>query len=163
MNNDTVSRTRMTAATQRRCECLRMVLEEFRQREMTLFDMQTFLNMSQSGTRKYIHDMRRFGVVEVSHVIEGTSQNGFGTPVYKITDNEEIERQFLELLTIPVNARKMPPKAVGRPNDLQRAMAGPGRHFHIMADDAHYAVQVNKTPAKRDPLVAALFGEAVKP
>ena len=37
-------------------------------------------------------------------------------------------------------------------------MAGNGRHFHILADDTHYAIRVNRGPVTRDPLVAALFG-----
>jgi hypothetical protein len=39
-------------------------------------------------------------------------------------------------------------------------MAGTGRHFHILADDTHYAIRVNRSPVARDPLVAALFGAA---
>jgi hypothetical protein len=39
-------------------------------------------------------------------------------------------------------------------------MAGTGRHFHIRADDTHYAIRVNRSPVARDPLVAALFGAA---
>jgi hypothetical protein len=39
-------------------------------------------------------------------------------------------------------------------------MAGSGRHFHILADDTHYAIRVNRSPVTRDPLVAALFGPA---
>lgn len=35
-----------------------------------------------------------------------------------------------------------------------------GRRFHVMLDDVGCALKISDEPARRDPLVAALFGAA---
>ena len=152
-----IARVRSTAATGRRNASLRRLVAEFSLREMTVPDVANFLDFSTSGARKYIRDLREAGVIELARYIEGTATY-LGKAVYQISPDPERVKAFLAAICQPKREGAAPRKE--RPGLREQSMAGTGRHFHILADDTHYAIRVNRSPVARDPLVAALFGPA---
>jgi hypothetical protein len=101
------------------------------------------LKVGPSGVRKYLADLR--GKVELI-IIDGR-------PHYRLAISAEATRDFLERL-----AAQMPVRAVKEPKSpMQVRMAGVGRHFHILADDTHYAIRVNNRIPAHFPLMAHFF------
>jgi hypothetical protein len=152
-----IERVRSTSATLRRIENMQKLIAELQQHEMLADEIAWFLKFSPSGARKYIRDLREAGVIELARYIEGTATY-LGKAVYQLTPDAERVKQFLGAISQP--KREGAPPRKERPSLRDQAMAGAGRHFHILADDTHYAIRVNRAPVTRDPLVAALFGAA---
>jgi hypothetical protein len=152
-----IERIRSTSATQRRIENMQKLINELMQHEMLADEIAWFLKFSPSGARKYIRDLREAGVIELARYIEGTATY-LGKAVYQICPDKERVQAFLAAINQP--KREGAPPRKERPGLREQAMAGTGRHFHILADDTHYAIRVNRSPVARDPLVTALFGPA---
>ena len=152
-----IERVRSTSATLRRIENMQKLIGELSVHEMLADEIAWFLKFSPSGARKYIRDLRDAGVIELARYIEGTATY-LGKAVYQITPDPERVRAFLAAIVQPKRDGAAPRK--DRPGLREQSMAGSGRHFHILADDTHYAIRVNRGPVMRDPLVAALFGSA---
>ncbi|MCG2584440.1 winged helix-turn-helix domain-containing protein [Massilia sp. TS11] len=151
-----IERIRSTSATQRRIENMQKLIKELANHEMLADEIAWFLKFSPSGARKYIRDLREAGVIELARYVEGTATY-LGKAVYQITPDPERVKAFLAAIVQP--KREAPAARRERPSLREQNMAGSGRHFHILADDTHYAIRVNRTPVMRDPLVAALFGD----
>jgi hypothetical protein len=152
-----IERVRSTSATLRRIENMQKLIGELSVHEMLADEIAWFLKFSPSGARKYIRDLRDAGVIELARYIEGTATY-LGKAVYQLTPDPERVRAFLSAIVQPKREGVVPRKE--RPGLREQSMAGNGRHFHILADDTHYAIRVNRGPVMRDPLVAALFGSA---
>ncbi len=152
-----IERVRSTSATLRRIENMQKLIGELSVHEMLADEIAWFLKFSPSGARKYIRDLRDAGVIELARYIEGTATY-LGKAVYQITPDPERVRVFLAAIVQPKRDGAAPRK--DRPGLREQSMAGNGRHFHILADDTHYAIRINRGPVMRDPLVAALFGSA---
>jgi hypothetical protein len=152
-----IERVRSTSATLRRIENMQKLIGELSGHEMLADEIAWFLKFSPSGARKYIRDLREAGVIELARYIEGTATY-LGKAVYQLTPDPERVRAFLAAIVQPKREGAAPRK--DRPGVREQSMAGSGRHFHILADDTHYAIRVNRGPVTRDPLVAALFGSA---
>jgi DNA-binding Lrp family transcriptional regulator len=152
-----IERVRSTSATQRRIENMQKLIGELATHEMLADEIAWFLKFSPSGARKYIRDLRDAGVIELARYIEGTATY-LGKAVYQISPDPERVKAFLAAIVQP--KREGAPVRKERPGLREQNMAGTGRHFHILADDTHYAIRMNRTPVSRDPLVAALFGAA---
>ncbi len=152
-----IERVRSTSATLRRIENMQKLIAELSMHEMLADEIAWFLKFSPSGARKYIRDLREAGVIELARYIEGTATY-LGKAVYQLTPDPERIATFLAAIAQP--KREGAPPRKERPGVREQAMAGSGRHFHILADDTHYAIRVNRGPVMRDPLVAALFGSA---
>jgi DNA-binding Lrp family transcriptional regulator len=152
-----IERVRSTSATQRRIENMQKLIGELSTHEMLADEIAWFLKFSPSGARKYIRDLREAGVIELARYIEGTATY-LGKAVYQISPDPERVKAFLAAIVQP--KREGVPPRKERPGLREQNMAGTGRHFHILADDTHYAIRVNRNPVARDPLVAALFGAA---
>jgi DNA-binding Lrp family transcriptional regulator len=152
-----IERVRSTSATQRRIENMQKLIGELSTHEMLADEIAWFLKFSPSGARKYIRDLREAGVIELARYIEGTATY-LGKAVYQISPDPERVKAFLAAICQPKREGAAPRKE--RPGLREQSMAGTGRHFHILADDTHYAIRVNRSPVARDPLVAALFGPA---
>jgi DNA-binding Lrp family transcriptional regulator len=152
-----IERVRSTSATQRRIENMQKLINELSNHEMLADEIAWFLKFSPSGARKYIRDLREAGVIELARYIEGTATY-LGKAVYQISPDPERVKAFLAAICQPKREGAAPRKE--RPGLREQNMAGSGRHFHILADDTHYAIRVNRSPVARDPLVAALFGPA---
>ena len=152
-----IERVRSTSATQRRIENMQKLIGELMTHEMLADEIAWFLKFSPSGARKYIRDLREAGVIELARYIEGTATY-LGKAVYRISPDPDRVQAFLAAIVQP--KREGAPPRKERPGAREQSMAGAGRHFHILADDTHYAIRVNRNPVARDPLVAALFGAA---
>ncbi|MES2127963.1 MAG: winged helix-turn-helix domain-containing protein [Pseudomonadota bacterium] len=152
-----IERVRSTSATQRRIENMQKLIGELMTHEMLADEIAWFLKFSPSGARKYIRDLREAGVIELARYIEGTATY-LGKAVYRISPDPERVQAFLAAIVQP--KREGAPPRKERAGAREQNMAGAGRHFHILADDTHYAIRVNRNPVGRDPLVAALFGAA---
>lgn len=152
-----IERVRSTSATQRRIENMQKLIGELSTHEMLADEIAWFLKFSPSGARKYIRDLREAGVIELARYIEGTATY-LGKAVYQISPDPDRVKAFLAAIVQPKREGAAPRKE--RPGLREQSMAGNGRHFHILADDTHYAIRVNRNPVARDPLVAALFGAA---
>jgi DNA-binding Lrp family transcriptional regulator len=152
-----IERVRSTSATQRRIENMQKLIGELSTHEMLADEIAWFLKFSPSGARKYIRDLRDAGVIELARYIEGTATY-LGKAVYQISPDPERVKTFLSAIVQP--KREGAPARKERPGSREQAMSGTGRHFHILADDTHYAIRMSRTPVMRDPLVAALFGAA---
>lgn len=152
-----IERIRSTSATLRRIENMQKLIGELSVHEMLADEIAWFLKFSPSGARKYIRDLRDAGVIELARYIDGTATY-LGKAVYQITPDPERVRVFLAAIVQPKRDAAAPRK--DRPGLREQSMAGNGRHFHILADDTHYAIRINRGPVMRDPLVAALFGSA---
>jgi DNA-binding Lrp family transcriptional regulator len=150
-----IERVRSTSATLRRIENMQKLIAELQNHEMLADEIAWFLKFSPSGARKYIRDLRDAGVIELARYIEGTATY-LGKAVYQLTPDAERVKAFLAAIVQP--KREGAPPRKERPSLREQSMAGSGRHFHILADDTHYAIRVNRGPVMRDPLVAALFG-----
>ena len=139
---------RQTAA---RIERIRILINALLAGDMTRDEIGEVLQVGPSGVRKYLADLGE--KVEIARHIDGTA-TFVGFPVFCLAITPEAARAYLaSLVTVaPARAAAAPISA------LSVAARDPSRHFHILADDAHYAVRVSRTPAMRDPLVAALFG-----
>ncbi len=152
-----IERVRSTSATLRRIENMQKLIMELSTHEMLADEIAWFLKFSPSGARKYIRDLRDAGVIELARYIEGTATY-LGKAVYQISPDPERVKAFLAAIVQPKRDGVPPRKE--RPGLRDQSLAGTGRHFHILADDTHYAIRVNRNPVARDPLVAALFGAA---
>ena len=152
-----IERVRSTSATLRRIENMQKLIGELSMHEMLADEIAWFLKFSPSGARKYIRDLREAGVIELARYIEGTATY-LGKAVYQLTPDPDRVKAFLAAIVQP--KREGAPPRKERPGIREQSMAGAGRHFHILADDTHYAIRVNRGPVQRDPLVAALFGSA---
>ena len=102
------------------------------------------LGLGPSGVRKYLADLR--GQVEASW--------DRGHITVRLTMSSSQTGAFLKRLAATAPAR---PTGISM-TPARIAAAEPGRHFHILADDTHYAIHVSRAPVARDPMVAALFG-----
>jgi hypothetical protein len=111
---------------------------------MTRAEIGDVLKMGPSGVRKYLVDLGE----KVSFGYVG------GTQLCRLTLSTEEAPAYVAQLTREAAAR---PRTVNA-SDFDKAMRDPARHFHILADDEHYAIRLRRTPVMRDPLIAAFFG-----
>jgi predicted transcriptional regulator len=138
--------------TAERIERIRRLITELQDRDMRREDIADLLKMSPSGARKYIADLRESGVMEIARYADGTA-NFLGYAEYRLALGADETRDYLaNLATAPTSGRK------AKVPEFTLAARDPSRHFHILADDTHYAIRVNREPAARDWCVAALFG-----
>jgi hypothetical protein len=146
-------RTRCTSMTEQRTANLKSLAAELATREMQADDVCAHLKMSPSGARKYIADLRAAGVMVLARHVDATPTY-IGKAAYRLVSDQVLVSEFLG----QIEQHKHQPRIPAPPVRALPVM--PGRNFHIMADDTHYAVRINRQPAMRDPLVAALFGQA---
>lgn len=152
-----VARVRSTAATERRNASLCRLVAELSLREMTVPDVADFLDFSTSGARKYIRDLRMLGVLKIARHEKGflCSQD---TPVFALTTDAWTVAEFLALLDMPGQAHA--PIVVAPPAPVHiLAVPASVSFVHIMGDDSPYRVRPGHLPVKRDPWVAAIFGD----
>lgn len=108
--------------------------------EMRRDDIAHRMKISQSGCRKYLADLADGAIVVLSRREPTVKFGHVGQPVYKlITTAEKIEQFLKDAVTVV-------------PEDEPRQVkTTPGRHFHIMADDTHYAIRVSRAAVAPDP------------
>jgi hypothetical protein len=130
---------------------LQILIGAFLNGEMTRGDMADLLQLSLSGIRPYIKDLRH--VITVDRWIDPTTYSP-GDPVYRLAVSAVEATAYMATLGDAPAA--LPVRTVR--SEMGKAQRDPGRHFHILADDAHYAIRISRAAPSRDPMVAALFG-----
>lgn len=132
---------------------LRTLVGALIQGEMMREDIADLVQLSRSGVRSYIKGLREAGVIEIARYIDGTA-TFLGCPVYRLAISVEDASAYIANLGAASDARPVvPPRS---PEGI--AARDPHRHFHIMADDTHYAIRVLRKIPEHDPVHTAFFG-----
>lgn len=127
-----------------RIENIRTLIATLQMRALTRSEIGDLLKVGPSGVRKYLADLA--GKVAFDY--------DAGRQYCRLVIGAEEATAYLAQLAIGAAARP----ASGRLTDFDKAVRDPARHFHILADDEHYAIRLRRAPVVRDPLVAAFFG-----
>lgn len=128
--------------TAARAENIRKLITALMVGQLARDEIGALLQVGPSGVRKYLADLK--GKVDNLYVE--------GEQVCRLAIGADEARAYLGSLDVQVPAR---PVSVANP---EISKPGPGRHFHILADDTHYAIRVSRAPVSRDWSVTALFG-----
>lgn len=134
------------ARTAERIKRIRNLISALQTKPLTRDEIGAVICLGQSGVSKYLAELR--GKYEL-----GLSA---GAQVCRLTISEEEARAYIAGLVAKSLAR--PTRATA--SKLAVAAKDPARHFHILEDDEHFTIRINRAPAARDPLVAAFFGAA---
>jgi len=138
--------------TAARRENIRKLVVALQLGEMMRGDIAELLGMSPSGVRKYVKDLG--AKIKIVRYVDPAPRTR-GEPVFRLTiDDDQVEAYISSLASDPEPACTQPRSR------LALALRDPRRHFHILADDTHYAIRVSRALPARDPLVAHLFGPA---
>lgn len=137
--------------TAARVERLRRLIVTLQVRQLMRDEIGQILQVGPSGVRKYVKDLG--DKIAIARYVDGTATYR-GDPVYCLTMTQGQTQAYLASLAAAPTAR---PAAASK-SAFSLASQDPSRHIHIMEDDAHFAVRLNRSPATRDPLVAAFFG-----
>lgn len=149
------ARISKTTGTKQRTLNMKRLIQELGKRDLMMADICDVLEpLSLAGARKYARGLRDAGVIEISTYL-GENARLVGKSVCQLTDDKEAAAKFLAECELSKAGRRTDAVILKRSR-----MEASGRHFHIMGDDAHFAVKVSRAPIVRDALVQALFGPA---
>lgn len=138
--------------TSARIEKLRNLVNALMAGDLERDEIGQVAQVGPSGIRKYLTELG--DKVEVARYVDPAP--GFlGFPVYRLAITPAAARAYLASLD---TAAPVPRPRKESTSAVAIAARNPTRHFHILADDAHYMVRVDRAPVRRDPLVAAFFG-----
>lgn len=136
--------------TATRIERIRTLIVTLQARHLMPDEIGEILELGPSGVRKYVKDLG--DKLAVARYVD-PSPRSVGQPLYRLAMTPEATTEYLaSLAAAPVARARASISALGV------AQRDPSRRFHILEDDTHYSVRVSRTPAARDPLVAAFFG-----
>jgi hypothetical protein len=120
-------------------------------RKMTLAEMALLLQCSQSAVRQYVRELSRADVVLLANK-QKAGAGGCGKS-YSLNNDPSTVNRFLDSLTEPPDGRA---RVAGRSPRLPASLASP-RYVHEVFEKLS-GRDVDEVRARRDPLVAALFG-----
>jgi len=147
---------RLTTAVKRRIEHMTRLIDELRQRPMTLDAVCFFLKFSSSGARKYIADLKQADMLRVVGTTS-TRQAYYQQPEYQLTLDEERVTEFMTAM------RNVHAKIADHAQFGPKEKAVPlytGRMLHLMKDDEHFHVRrTNSIIPRPDPLLAMFYGQ----
>jgi DNA-binding transcriptional ArsR family regulator len=152
-----ITSMRLMPSTARRLANMRLLLAELALREMQVDEIAKLLSASSSAARNYVYELRDAGVVDAVHDRDGRFRAC--KPSYRLSSNPAKSRDFIEAM---VNSER-DARVLVRPGTAGKrgqVIVGIARRVHIMGDDVHYSIRVDREPVRRDPLVTALFGAA---
>jgi hypothetical protein len=132
------------ARTAERVKKIRTLISALQAGQLSRDEIGDLLEMGPSGVRKYLGDLAH----RVEQVIAG------GESFIRLAMRADEVEGYLAEIAAQASAR--PATASCTPQAI--AARDSRRHFHILADDTHYAVRVNRAAPARDWAVAALFG-----
>lgn len=137
-------RVRVTEATKRRDQNVRLMIEALRCGSIMKDDLRDMMAMSQSSINKYCQLLREAGVIEIERTV-GATRFSSGTPVFRLVRDRAVVDAYLRSLT---------ESAVQQATDINAR-----RHIHRMQDDGRWPerVPVSGIPAP-DPVLAHFFG-----
>lgn len=128
--------------TAARAENIRKLITALMAGQMARDEIGAMLQVGPSGVRKYLADLK--GKVDKLYVE--------GEQVCRLAMRPDEAQAYLDSLVSHVPARPI------NVASSEIRMPIPGRRFHILADDTHYAIRVSRVPVARDWSVTALFG-----
>lgn len=128
--------------TEARAANIRKLITALMAGQLARDEIGALLRVGPSGVRKYLADLK--GKVDKLYID--------GEQVCRLAMRPDEAQAYLDALMSHVPAR--PVSVVSS----EISMPGPGRRFHILADDSHYAIRVSRAPVARDWSVTALFG-----
>jgi hypothetical protein len=128
--------------TAARAENIRKLIAALMVGQLARDEIGALLKVGPSGVRKYLADLK--GKVDKLNIE--------GEQVCRLAISAKEAEVYLNSLDVQVPAR---PVNVA---SSEISMPSPGRRFHILADDTHYAIRVSRVPVARDWSVTALFG-----
>lgn len=126
--------------TPARIEGMKTLIAALQVRDMIIDDVCELLQFSPSGARKYIRDLQDGFVLEV--YAAGAEHKR----TYRLVDDEAAVQAFIERLAM---GRTLARAAARSP--IARAQRDTTRHFHLMRDDAYFAVKVQQEAVYCDP------------
>jgi hypothetical protein len=130
-----------------RADNLRLLIEQFGQRDLSRDDICELLGVTNSGVRYYVLDLGPLlEVIDSGPAVQRS---------YRLTSDAARVTAFLANLDEVPAHRQQRNRIRSKRAATQR---DPTRHIHVMQHDAHYAIRVPRFPVRRDPLVAAFFG-----
>jgi hypothetical protein len=133
--------------TQVRIAKIKQLIAALSLHEMRRDEIETLLEFSPSGSRKYVVDLGNAHIIELAR-FEDVKPGRMGHPVYRLTADADLAREFLadlDLSTIVPRRKPLPRKQ----SDVM--LCGPSRRFHLMQDDTHFAVRVSGLAVSPDP------------
>ena len=138
----------------RRLRNLRALVAEFSGRDIGNSGVALFLGCSLSAARNYVSELLDAGVV-ASHPVRQKA-GCVDRTLYRLTADPLAVHQFLAALVISHGIEGTP----ARRGAAGRERAPDFERVHCLWREAGFSFGANHTPARRDPLVAALFGAA---
>lgn len=137
-------RVRTTSATLRADKKMRELVELISDRQpISVCELGIIMELSSPGIRKYIYRL-----VDAQIVMQFCDDRR-QSHIKLVASEAELARFMKDFNTPEPPSKDLP--IVEIPSD---------RRLHIMADDIAFKVRADHAPARRDPLVAALFGPA---
>ncbi len=134
---------------------IKMLVDALRVGSLLRDEIGALLKLSPSGVRKYIKELRELYIIEIERFIDGTATT-MGYPLFRLVPDDAHISAFIAEIECGIPEVKR--ARAGKPSNLEVALRDQKRHFHILADDTHYAIRISRSPVMRDPLVAAFFG-----
>jgi transcription initiation factor IIE alpha subunit len=126
---------------------MRRVTEILADGEMQFDRIRLKMQISDSGCRKYLYDLQDGGIVEMMGRAPSKTKLP-GQPIYKLVADAEKIDEYLD-------------SAAGITRKPKKVDRFAGRFFHILADDAHFAIKVLNVLPTHDPLHAAFWAGRV--
>lgn len=136
-------------STQRRIELIRRLIRALANRSMHLGDIVGLLKIKPSKARNYLHYLCDENVIELDCLAAGPDSRVDRT-VYRLSSEPQRIATFLIQLNTAMNNNQYQ-------THHYNAFT---QQLHYLRGDAPRTSRVKRTPARRDPLVAALFGPA---
>jgi hypothetical protein len=149
-----IAATTTRPSTVRRLQRLNALIDELSARDMDAAAVALFLDCSATSARNYLNDLLEASVIRSRRT--ALSGDCYMRNGYHLNGDPRMARHFLagcreSQCGDPILKR-------GRKQSNAARTYGT-RHFHIMADDCCAGVRATRVEVRRDPLVAALFGE----
>lgn len=145
---DAIDPVPVRPSTTRRHLRLRALIGELSARDMHTAAVAVFLECSHTAARNYLNELLEASVISWRRSPDPSMRSG-----YRLNGDTGLVQNFLAGLTLPRIANM---KRESKPATEAQSF-GP-RHFHIIADDRFLGVRATHVLVRRDPLVAALFG-----
>ncbi|MES2257026.1 MAG: hypothetical protein V4724_00835 [Pseudomonadota bacterium] len=142
--------------TLRRVEKLRRLIAALSSRQMDVAAAAAFLGCSPAAARNHLYELLAARVIVPVPVRADGGGAGGDSIAYTLHADAAIVEAFVDTLREVHGARFI---FAGKRSRKRGLFVG-GRYFHIMLDDVGFALQICDEPVRRDPLVAALFGDA---
>jgi hypothetical protein len=136
----------MKPSSLRRIDNLRRLVAALAHGRMSPAAVAALLQVSHRAARNYLDELERAGVAQC---------DPDRRTCLRLRPDPVLTQRFLASLAEPAKQHLALRRSQSRHN------ANPGERFlHVLADDVRFPLVLSQHPARRDPLVAALFGAA---